>query len=136
MIELVWSCSVCYPRYVLISHTGETEPCKCLASVIEKMPQQQVIQVRNVLFCYSLTFGLPKTTLNNLVSLIISQASQGILDSSQSEAGEGRLVAALSRLHHSINISCSCWYLSLEIILSLSLVQTGRLAWVMAYTAG
>ena len=55
--------------YVLISHTGETEPCKCLASVIEKMPQQQVIQ-----------------------------ASQGILESSQSEAGEGRLVAALSRL--------------------------------------
>jgi len=55
--------------YVLISHTGETEPCKCLASVIEKMPQQLVIQ-----------------------------ASQGILDSSQSEAGEGRLVAALSRL--------------------------------------
>ena len=40
-------------RYVLISHTGETEPCKCLASVIEKMPQQQVIQVRNVLFRYS-----------------------------------------------------------------------------------
>ena len=55
--------------YLLISSTGDTEPCKCLASVIEKMPQ-----------------------------ILVLGASQKILEQSESEAGEGRLVAALSRL--------------------------------------
>ena len=83
---------------MLISHTGETEPCKCLASVIEKMPQQNVIQV-----CLYLHTGVDQILLflespSALFEVVISfQASQGILDSSQSEAGEGRLVAALSR---------------------------------------
>ena len=97
-----------------------------MASVIEKMPQQQVIQVRNVLFRYNDSPVESKTSLKDLYLSFpfISQASQGILDSSQSEAGEGRLVAALSRLHQlPFYLSgFQCWNLSLCVIDLLSLV--------------